>query len=147
MTEPSRHLFVYGTLRQGANHPAARQLAQDGVLVGQARVVGRLYDLGPYPGMIPPTADGEWVYGELWELARPGEALPVLDRYEGCGPQDEASPLYRRRLADAHLESRAIVKCWVYWYARAVEEQQRIRSGDYKGRSLDPDAGRRCGRG
>lgn len=80
-------LFVYGTLKSGH--------CRDHMLGGQ-RFVGtavtadgyRLYDLGPYPGLVA-DADAGGVRGELYEVS-PGR-LALIDVEEGV-PEG----LYRR---------------------------------------------------
>jgi gamma-glutamylcyclotransferase (GGCT)/AIG2-like uncharacterized protein YtfP len=129
----SDFLCVYGTLRGGASHPAALHLAYNARLLGPARVPGRLYDLGPYPGMTPAEADGDWVHGEVYHLLHPTATLAVLDRYEGTRPSEGGLPLYRREVVGAHLESGGVLSCWVYCYARAVDPERRIPSGRYAG--------------
>ena len=51
MEPECRHLFVYGTLRRGSGHPMSRFLAARARLLAGARVPGRLYDLGGFPGL------------------------------------------------------------------------------------------------
>lgn len=119
----ARHLFVYGTLRSAFRNPYARLLAQDAVLLGPARVHGRLYQLGRYPGMLAPLAPQDWVTGELYRVSAASELLPKLDEYEG--------PEFERVLERAHRSARAPVKTWVYLYRGQVSEDQRIASGDY----------------
>ena len=65
-----RLLFVYGTLRRQSPHPMARYLARHARYVGTARVAGRLYDLGPYPGMLPAAEADDFVHGDLFDEAR-----------------------------------------------------------------------------
>ena len=62
------YLFVYGTLLRDIGHPMAEFLARQARFVGDAKMPGRLYDLGPYPGMREPENVDDWVHGELYEL-------------------------------------------------------------------------------
>ena len=39
----SDHLFVYGTLMRGFDHPMARLLSRNAEFLGEARCRGRLY--------------------------------------------------------------------------------------------------------
>lgn len=79
--DPTRHVFVYGTLRRGeANditrlHPAPRFL-------GLARTPGTLYDLGPYPGLRLGGAGR--VVGEVYAIT--AELETQLDGIEGIVP-------------------------------------------------------------
>lgn len=120
----ARCVFVYGTLRRGGSnditrlHPPARFL-------GNARVLGRLYHLGAYPGM---TLGGEgWVHGEVYAIEPALEA--VLDDIEGLGedPIDE----YVKREIMVELEGRE-VECLVYEInPRYVLSAPSITHGDW----------------
>jgi gamma-glutamylcyclotransferase (GGCT)/AIG2-like uncharacterized protein YtfP len=117
------HLFVYGTLRSPFPNPYARLLAERGTLVGRARIHGKLYDLGPYPGMLLSDAPEDWVIGELYRLHDPAQTLAILDDYEG--------PPYTRVTAPVRTELAEAIDAWVYIYNFPVTERQRVLSGDY----------------
>ena len=102
-----RHVFVYGTLRQGEArdinrlHPAPRRL-------GTARVAGMLYNLGQYPGLL--TGDVGSVHGEVYEISAELERL--LDQIEEVWPQPSGEYIKRERvlrLDQTHEEIRCIV--------------------------------------
>ena len=60
-------LFVYGTLKRGCrNHRLIADQRYLGVATTEPRY--RLYDLGPYPGLVRDDAAGLTVAGELWEV-------------------------------------------------------------------------------
>lgn len=85
-------LFVYGTLRIGGSNDI-RRFGACSRLLGPARVRGRLYDLGDYPGLV--LGGSGWVSGELHAI---GAAIePALDELEEVWPQ--RSGLYRRTRA------------------------------------------------
>jgi gamma-glutamylaminecyclotransferase len=74
-------LFLYGTLK--------RDMPQNLMLRGQefvreAATIARyrLYDLGPYPGLVLHEGDGTEVQGELWAVDE--KTLAKLDEYEGA---------------------------------------------------------------
>ncbi len=121
-----RLLFVYGTLRRQSQQGMARYLERYGRFVGAAQTAGRLYDLGTFPGLLPPESADDWVKGDLFELHGVAAALPVLDRYEGCD-----RGLYQRGLAPVQRHNGQTVAAWVYWYQGDVQPQQRILAGDY----------------
>jgi len=75
------HLFVYGTLRRGSNNQFARLLAERAHFVGPARVSGRLYDFGSYPGA---RREEGSIIGEIVRLDPLGELLGVLESVENC---------------------------------------------------------------
>jgi gamma-glutamylcyclotransferase (GGCT)/AIG2-like uncharacterized protein YtfP len=120
------YLFVYGTLRPGCGHPMAAFLAQRGHLLGRASVSGRLYNLGWYPGLLPPALPGDIVQGDLYELTVAECTLAELDRYE-----IDASALFERGSASVVRGSGEQVSAWLYYYRGEVRESQRITSGDF----------------
>jgi gamma-glutamylcyclotransferase (GGCT)/AIG2-like uncharacterized protein YtfP len=121
---PSRlRLFVYGTLRRGFENRYARLLERSAAYLGTARVQGRLYDLGRYPGIQLQAGLDEWVTGDLFRLRKAAETLDVLDRYEG--------PAFERVAATAVLPNGDRRRCWVYEYRLPAPQDRRILSGDY----------------
>lgn len=82
-------LFVYGTLRRGGSNDMA-QFGWRARWHGLARVRGRLYDLGPYPGLV--LGGAQWVRGELYWMDPSIE--PALDRLEEVWPDRTGE--YRR---------------------------------------------------
>ena len=64
-------LFVYGTLRAFVDIPMAQWLRRIARYVGSATTRGRLYDLGPYPGMRPARRRGEIVVGDVYRVTAP----------------------------------------------------------------------------
>src|SRR5580692_8490754 len=71
----SDHLFVYGTLMRGFDHPMARLLARSADFVGAARCRGRLYLVKHYPGLVKSDHADDIVFGELFRLRQPAELL------------------------------------------------------------------------
>jgi gamma-glutamylcyclotransferase (GGCT)/AIG2-like uncharacterized protein YtfP len=119
---PPRHLFVYGTLRRGATMHALLEPGAE--WVGPARMRGRLYDLGAFPGF---AAGGwrEFVQGELYRLVAPDSdaLLETLDRYEGRA--------FRRVVREALCADGAPLPAFVYLFAGSLRGRRRIASGDY----------------
>jgi len=107
-------IFVYGTLRSTSSAPMAREFAKNATLVGPARVPGRLIDLGQYPGLLEPNSPDDRVEGELWQLHAPESYLPVLDAYEGCGPDDPEPHEYQRVVRTITRNTGEQVDVWVY---------------------------------
>jgi gamma-glutamylcyclotransferase (GGCT)/AIG2-like uncharacterized protein YtfP len=129
----TRRLFIYVTLREDTRNSMFRLLARDASLVGRARIGGRLYDLGEYPGLVSSSDADAWVYGEVYSLEDPDEALPRLDDYEECGPGDPEPHEFAREQLDAELETGERTRTWVYVYKGATEGKAEITSGDYFG--------------
>ena len=116
------HLFVYGTLRHGSKNKFARLLHAHAQFAGNARISGRLYQLGSYPGAVSSCQTGEWVRGELYCLQDPSWVLPALDIYEG--------PDFRRVKLKAQLDLGGRIEAWVY-LCRGTRGRARIPSGDW----------------
>ena len=92
----SELLFVYGTLRRTSNHPMAAYLARNGRFVGRAKTPGQLYDLGPYPGMLPAVLDSDWVHGDLFALPSPVQPLHFQPQIADLGTiHDPDSAIHR----------------------------------------------------
>jgi gamma-glutamylcyclotransferase (GGCT)/AIG2-like uncharacterized protein YtfP len=104
---PNR-IFVYGSLRRSYTNRHARLLHQSATYLGKARMRGRTYQIGKYPGMKSPVTQNDWVEGEVFEIHRATCILEHLDNYEG--------PDYRREIHPATLRTGHEVDCWVYLY-------------------------------
>src|SRR6202049_954042 len=79
------HLFVYGTLMRGFDHPMAQLLSRSADFLGEARCQGRLYLIKHYPGLVLSGDPADVVFGELYRLRAPAELLREFDMYEACG--------------------------------------------------------------
>jgi gamma-glutamylcyclotransferase (GGCT)/AIG2-like uncharacterized protein YtfP len=115
-------LFVYGTLRRGSRNKFARLLQSQAEFAGNARIPGRLLDLGRFPGAIATDQTGETVFGEIYRLEDPEKLLATLDEYEG--------PEFERVMVKAQLNSGRKRKAWVYLY-RGKRTGPLIASGDW----------------
>jgi gamma-glutamylcyclotransferase (GGCT)/AIG2-like uncharacterized protein YtfP len=75
----TRRLFVYGTLKRGCcNH----ELLAGQQFLGETRTPPhyRLYDCGPFPGMVLDPQRGVAVRGEMWLIDK--ELFARLDDFE-----------------------------------------------------------------
>lgn len=128
------HLFVYGTLKRKRSPQAAR-LEQDCFWAGEARLAGRLIDLGAYPALLPATGPHDFVKGELWRLPddpeRVAEILDWLDRYEGCHPDDPEPHEYCRIVCTALDFDDCRVWCWTYLYPWGGENHPTLKGGSW----------------
>ena len=122
-------LFVYGTLRSFTASPMALWLRERAEPAGRARTLGRLYDLGPYPGMIAARRTREWVTGDVYRLRRPRSTLRTLDLYES-GPAGRGRPRFVRVRRVVQINGRA-TPAWVYLYRLPILLGARIPEGDY----------------
>jgi gamma-glutamylcyclotransferase (GGCT)/AIG2-like uncharacterized protein YtfP len=104
------HLFVYGSLRSGFPSHAYEYISRFFDLKGEAKVKGKLYDLGPYPAAVP-TNDDSYITGELYYIKDESEfswAIGQLDDYEGVNAEKEEVQLYRREPAEIFFNEEKI---------------------------------------
>jgi gamma-glutamylcyclotransferase (GGCT)/AIG2-like uncharacterized protein YtfP len=121
-----RYLFVYGTLRPGCGHSMSSFLSERARCMGNARINGRLYQCGWFPGLLPAEEPEDWVRGDLFDLTSAEATLAELDRYE-----NDASDLFERRQVPVFSDSGEKCNAWVYFYRGQVDPARRIRSGDF----------------
>jgi len=104
-SESSDFLFAYGTLGPKDSDEARR----DGWTADH--VLGRLFDLGPYPGLVDVGREGaRWISGSVRPVSE-RELRERLDPYEGV-----SDGLYQRITTTTRSGSRV----WVYVYARPI---------------------------
>jgi gamma-glutamylcyclotransferase (GGCT)/AIG2-like uncharacterized protein YtfP len=132
----ANYLFVYGTLKARSRHPMARRLARSARHVCAAKIAGRLYNLGRYPGLKEPRSVDDWVQGDVYDLGEnAATVLREMDAYESAEAPTPTS--YERMRATVTLEPGSTLAVWVYWYRGKVEEAQYIASGSYE-ENCDP---------
>lgn len=150
MAKP-RCIFVYGTLKSAARGalgfgPRAR-LAAESRYLAPATVVGMLYDLGSYPGLVLPAspeclslrrgtnAEAMTVHGEVFELSDPARSLVWLDRYEGIAPGNPYSE-YKRVVRNATIydqgPSASTIEAWVYVYQGSLNRARKLPGGKWR---------------
>jgi gamma-glutamylcyclotransferase (GGCT)/AIG2-like uncharacterized protein YtfP len=132
VSEKCNNLFVYGSLRSGFKSPAYDYISRFFSFVGEAKVQGKLFDLGPYPAGVPGNNEN-FIVGELYAIRNDPEfnwAMGQLDDYEGTsgGEVDEVS-LYKRELVNVFIND-TTVPAWIYWYTGNVGDKPLIKSGD-----------------
>ena len=108
-------VFVYGTLKRG--HCREKNWPHAPLDVQPAVARGRLFDLGPYPALVP---GDEQVLGELWRFGpeQIDRTLAVLDRVEGHDLGDLS--LYTREVIVCY--DRAGKACQAYAYVVARQD-------------------------
>jgi gamma-glutamylcyclotransferase (GGCT)/AIG2-like uncharacterized protein YtfP len=132
----SNYLFVYGTLRRRSRHPMAQRLAGSARHVGAAKIAGRLYDLGRFPGLKEPRSPHDWVHGDVYDLGDNSDiTLQEMDAYENA--ESPPPTPYQRQLASVLLADGHTITAWVYWYRGDVRQEQFIASGSYE-ENCDP---------
>jgi gamma-glutamylcyclotransferase (GGCT)/AIG2-like uncharacterized protein YtfP len=117
----SKHLvFVYGTLRQGGIR-AISALFPQSTFISNAKVRGRLYDFGEYPGLRLDESSS-FVIGEVYEVS--DEILDKLDDLE-------LESHYLRKQLTLPVGDQTKL-CWVYVYdPESYSEITPIESGDW----------------
>jgi len=125
------HLFVYGSLRSGFRSSAYEYISSYFNFIDDAKVKGKLFDMGSYPAAIP-TDDNSFITGELYCIRDEGEfswAIGQLDDYEGVNVESDEIQLYRRELTEVFIAGNSI-PAWIYWYNGNVNGKPAITSGD-----------------
>jgi gamma-glutamylcyclotransferase (GGCT)/AIG2-like uncharacterized protein YtfP len=123
----SDYLFAYGTLIPGCEPAQMNSICSRLELVGEATVRGILYDLGAFPGVV--EGDGI-VRGVV--LRVPRDAWRAMDAYEGCPIPGGEDGLFRRIPTRATLAGGDDIECWLYVYAREVDAERIVVSGDWR---------------
>jgi len=125
------NLFVYGSLRSGFKSTAYEYISRFFSFVGDAKVKGKLFDLGAYPAGVPVSSEN-FITGELYDIKRKSEftwAMGQLDDYEGTAVETGEVQLYKRELVDVYIDNN-IIRAWIYWYVGSTEGRPLIESGD-----------------
>ncbi len=131
MSTPVIHLFVYGSLRRGFQHPVFDYIKNHFTFVSYASAKGKMYDFGDYPAAIS-SNDGGKIIGELFVANSEDDfnwAISQLDDYEGLNPEAGEQSLYKREITvvtHAAVETTA----WIYWFNGDVTGKPVIESGD-----------------
>lgn len=101
MPEQPKAFFVYGTLKSG--HLRGNAWPCKPLSVEPAIVQANLYDLGPYPAIVPGKG---WVLGELWTFLEEdmAETILVLDRVEGYQELGKGNE-YERKVVETEVHS------------------------------------------
>lgn len=121
---PTRHVFVYGTLRAGARNDIAR-FSPAPEHVADASVAGTLFDLGSYPGAV--LGGTARVVGEIYAITSALEAQ--LDLLEEVKPDDSGEYIKREVKVQAGAEE---LVCLVYEiHPKRIVGRPVIASGDW----------------
>jgi len=127
----SDHLFVYGTLMRGFDHPMAKLLSRSADFLGEASCRGRLYLIKHYPGLVLSDDAEDIVFGEVYRLRARDELLGEFDMYEACGPGFREPTENLRRMLNVTLRDGTASEAWTYVYNWPVTGLPRIASGRF----------------
>ena len=125
------NLFVYGSLRKGFKSPMYEYISRYFSYVGEAKVKGKLLDMGDYPVAIP-TNEDIYLQGELFKINHPDEfnfAMAQLDDYEGLNPEEGEYSAYIRTVANIEFNHQTI-PAWIYWFNGDTTGKPLVASGD-----------------
>lgn len=125
------HLFLYGTLRPGVTPKEIDSVVKRFRRLGSARVRGKLYDFGDYPGAVLGNKSRTEVRGELVELPSDEKLLDALDEYEEFDRQNPRKSLFIRKKATIRLDSGSALEAWIYIYNKRPGKAPVVRGGDY----------------
>ncbi len=122
---------MYGSLRRDIAHPMHEVLQQASEFVAEALIVGRLYAINEYPGLVLSQDVADTVYGEVYRLLDVQGVLAALDAYEECSADFPTPHEYQRLPLTVMLAGTINTLAWVYVYQYPIQENQRIPSGNY----------------
>ena len=128
---PVYKLFVYGSLRRTLKAPAHEYMNRFFSFVADAKVKGKLFDLGAYTGAVPVSTEN-FIIGELYTIKNESEfdlAISQLDDYEEINTEPGATSLFKRELVNVFFND-ASTASWIYWYNGNVNDMPLIESGD-----------------
>lgn len=125
------YLFVYGLLMQKAGSQMNTFLSDRAELIARARVMGKLYQVAHYPGMVISPNPNDEVHGELYYMEDPDSVLPQLDEFEEYFPDDIEGSVYIRVKKPVKTDSGAKHTAWMYLYNQPVENLKEIPSGNF----------------
>jgi gamma-glutamylcyclotransferase (GGCT)/AIG2-like uncharacterized protein YtfP len=127
----SQHVFIYGTLLPGEAPEEIASIVKRLRRLGSARVRGRLYDFGEFPGAVLDPSSRTMVYGELVALPSDEGLLEALDRYEEFDSSDPKRSLFIRKKAKVWMANGSSREGWIYVYNRHPGRAKLVRGGDY----------------
>jgi gamma-glutamylcyclotransferase (GGCT)/AIG2-like uncharacterized protein YtfP len=128
----SQFLFAYGTLQDGLAPPEIAPLIHNLRRLGDGSVLGTLYDLGRFPGLVVDSGANREVYGAVYELPDDPAILRTLDDYEGFNPQAPNRSLFVRSSRVVTLNHGKKLNCWVYIYNRSPGSAPVVLSGRFE---------------
>lgn len=129
----SKYLFVYGTLmRKCPANEWSDFLNNNAVYLGEAITAGNLFKVADYPGLVKGAG---LVYGELYLLEDPTYVFHYLDSYEDYFPENPASSLYLREMAEVvTIETGEKKMSWLYYYNQPTDHCFKYPDGKFIGK-------------
>jgi len=133
-----KHLFLYGSLLGNIKEEKVEKMFKDNChFITKGFILGKLYDLGEYPGAIPTTNKDDKVFGKIFWVKHPRRTFRILDEYEEYFPKNPKKSLFIRCKTKAYLlPSENNIKCWTYFYNQKIDKEPQINSGNYLKNSM-----------
>ena len=129
---PSKHLFVYSSLRKGFHQHEYDYITKFSSFVCPAKVKGIVSDVnGEF--FATPDDGNSFIKGELYKLNDEHDFSYVfgqLDDYEGLIVEQGEQPLYRRELIRVSKDDEESTDAWIFWFNGDVSGNPVITSGD-----------------
>lgn len=120
-------LFVYGTLLDPQN-PVGEYLRSNAEFYADGYFMGKLYDLGDYPGAVESNNPEDKVYGTVFVLKNAESIFRILDEYEETGDQFAKPNEFIRTKTEIVTGKNEKLLCWVYLYNRSTENLLPIKT-------------------
>lgn len=134
-------LFVYGTLKVDTGESFARQFDRVRLASKPASVLGVLYNLGYFPGII--LGGDQKVHGELHRYSDFENVIGAMDRIEAYYGKDNPSNLYNRVKVLVLMDhNETVVIASAYEFAQSVRGYPAVVDGIWK---IDKDETKEAG--
>ena len=124
--DSSEPVFVYGTLRRGGSNSFRMDGAE---FVSAGKVMGRLYAISWYPGLVLERGSEETVDGDLFRVGP--DQLAALDEFEGISANEIEGAEYRRVKTEVTTGNGEVIVAWAYEWIGPFDDANRIVSGDW----------------
>ncbi|MEL6829068.1 MAG: gamma-glutamylcyclotransferase family protein [Pseudomonadota bacterium] len=127
----SGDLFAfYGLLKQGADGtPEHIDLETAGAFLGPCRLIGALYDLGGFPGLVR----GDILCHAMLYRLNDTDIVAALDAFEDVLPETPERSEYLR-IKSAVLDDTGKPtgdQAWIYWYNQSVTGKRLLEDGNW----------------
>jgi len=119
--------FVYGTLMNKYRENIEDVNRSEMRFLGKGKIEGELFDLGEFPGVV--EKQGEYVYGEVYEIRNSTDVLTKFDKYEEFDSKHPAQSLFIRRKANVEMSNGRTICASVYFYNGNTQGLRKISSG------------------
>lgn len=113
------------------NNDNSHFLKENGIYFGDGYFLGRLFNIGEYPGAVSSNLKNERVFGRVFKIGNPQKVFPILDEYEEIGKKYKFPNEFIRRKIKVYLNKGSEFDSWVYLYNKSLNGLEQIHSGNY----------------